>query len=110
FKVQVAVPEHEHVHVHEEPAGGDLGADEAPRKNQESPLGQGSAGQARSKNQKSDTISSSQNPIPTPSAVAATLSSPVPASGPGIGKNKLGRNDPCWCGSGKKYKKCHYPN
>ncbi|MBI5122943.1 preprotein translocase subunit SecA [Candidatus Roizmanbacteria bacterium] len=23
---------------------------------------------------------------------------------------KLGRNEPCWCGSGKKYKKCHYPN
>lgn len=23
---------------------------------------------------------------------------------------KLGRNDKCWCGSGKKYKKCHYPN
>ncbi len=22
-------------------------------------------------------------------------------------KNELGRNDPCWCGSGKKYKKCH---
>ena len=20
----------------------------------------------------------------------------------------LSRNDPCWCGSGKKYKKCHY--
>jgi len=20
---------------------------------------------------------------------------------------KLGRNDPCYCGSGKKYKKCH---
>ena len=20
----------------------------------------------------------------------------------------LGRNDTCWCGSGKKYKKCHY--
>jgi len=19
----------------------------------------------------------------------------------------LGRNDPCWCGSGKKYKNCH---
>ena len=19
---------------------------------------------------------------------------------------KIGRNDPCWCGSGKKYKKC----
>ena len=25
------------------------------------------------------------------------------------GKPKLGRNAPCWCGSGKKYKKCHLP-
>lgn len=24
-------------------------------------------------------------------------------------KKKIGRNDPCWCGSGKKWKKCHYP-
>ena len=23
------------------------------------------------------------------------------------GHDKPGRNDPCWCGSGKKYKKCH---
>ena len=23
---------------------------------------------------------------------------------------KVGRNDPCWCGSGKKYKKCHGAN
>jgi preprotein translocase subunit SecA len=22
-------------------------------------------------------------------------------------QHQLGRNDPCWCGSGKKYKKCH---
>ena len=22
-------------------------------------------------------------------------------------EKKPGRNDPCWCGSGKKYKKCH---
>ena len=28
----------------------------------------------------------------------------VKASGPG---QKLGRNDPCWCGSGKKFKLCH---
>ncbi len=20
----------------------------------------------------------------------------------------LGRNEPCWCGSGKKYKQCHF--
>ncbi len=25
-----------------------------------------------------------------------------------VGK-KPGRNDPCWCGSGKKYKHCHWP-
>ena len=39
------------------------------------------------------------------------------AAGPGNGeavetivkdeKENIGRNDPCWCGSGKKYKKCH---
>ena len=23
-------------------------------------------------------------------------------------KPKVGRNEPCWCGSGKKYKNCHY--
>ena len=22
-------------------------------------------------------------------------------------RDKIGRNDPCWCGSGKKFKKCH---
>jgi preprotein translocase subunit SecA len=22
-------------------------------------------------------------------------------------QDKVGRNDPCWCGSGKKFKKCH---
>jgi hypothetical protein len=25
----------------------------------------------------------------------------------GMTSNMPGRNDPCWCGSGKKYKKCH---
>jgi preprotein translocase subunit SecA len=24
-------------------------------------------------------------------------------------RKPLSRNDPCWCGSGKKWKKCHYP-
>ena len=28
----------------------------------------------------------------------------------GSESKKLGRNDPCPCGSGKKWKKCHYPN
>lgn len=26
-----------------------------------------------------------------------------------VSKRSIGRNDPCWCGSGKKWKKCHYP-
>lgn len=29
---------------------------------------------------------------------------------PGVKSQKIGRNDPCPCGSGKKWKKCHYPN
>ena len=30
-----------------------------------------------------------------------------PAPQPIVLGPKLGRNDPCWCGSGRKYKKCH---
>ncbi|MFH0773264.1 MAG: preprotein translocase subunit SecA [bacterium] len=29
---------------------------------------------------------------------------------PIVSAKKPGRNEPCWCGSGKKYKKCHWPN
>ena len=29
---------------------------------------------------------------------------------PIVAEKKPGRNEPCWCGSGKKYKKCHFPN
>lgn len=29
------------------------------------------------------------------------------ASNRGAKKKKIGRNEPCWCGSGKKYKHCH---
>ena len=34
-----------------------------------------------------------------------------PRQGPSsrVTASKLGRNDPCWCGSGKKYKVCHLP-
>lgn len=35
---------------------------------------------------------------------------PIAKSRPVVsGQIKIGRNDPCWCGSGKKWKKCHYP-
>jgi SEC-C motif len=33
---------------------------------------------------------------------------PSPSVAPGApAERNLGRNDPCWCGSGKKYKNCH---
>jgi preprotein translocase subunit SecA len=32
---------------------------------------------------------------------------PVPAGAKTSSKNSVGRNDPCPCGSGKKYKRCH---
>ena len=118
FKVHIATPEHTHTHVTEKPAGEELGADEAPQKSKvKSPtLAKSSADKQKSKTPDGNSPSSviSSTTIPTPSAVAASLSSAgsaVPmATGPGTGKNKIGRNDPCWCGSGKKYKKCHYPN
>ncbi len=33
---------------------------------------------------------------------------PEPARSARSGTRKLGRNELCWCGSGKKYKDCHY--
>ncbi|HEX3218915.1 MAG TPA: preprotein translocase subunit SecA, partial [Candidatus Limnocylindria bacterium] len=49
-------------------------------------------------------------------ALAAADASAVAGNGNGDGSArkepaksgpKIGRNDPCWCGSGKKYKRCH---
>jgi preprotein translocase subunit SecA len=38
-------------------------------------------------------------------ATVSTLQAPTQRT---VGEHeKLGRNDPCWCGSGKKFKKCH---
>jgi preprotein translocase subunit SecA len=48
-------------------------------------------------------------------AAAASAAAAAVSGGNGSGARaqtakagpKLGRNDPCWCGSGKKYKRCH---
>ena len=32
---------------------------------------------------------------------------PSPSADPTSPRDRPGRNDPCWCGSGKKYKRCH---
>jgi preprotein translocase subunit SecA len=36
-----------------------------------------------------------------------TAAAPEPQQPYVRGERKLGRNEPCWCGSGKKYKHCH---
>jgi len=85
FKVHIATPENQHVHVHEKKAGGKMGADEVSTKSEKSK--------------------------PQPMVVDAELDRPAPSNVTGLPPSKKpGRNDPCWCGSGKKYKKCHYPN
>jgi preprotein translocase subunit SecA len=39
---------------------------------------------------------------------AEVVESPVPVETRRLDETeKIGRNDPCWCGSGKKFKKCH---
>ena len=38
---------------------------------------------------------------------ASLRTNAAPSSSAGEPAQKPGRNDPCWCGSGKKYKKCH---
>ncbi len=40
-------------------------------------------------------------------AGAAPEEAPVPATVVKSAEQKLGRNQPCWCGSGKKFKLCH---
>ncbi len=55
-----------------------------------------------------------REPPPPPAMANPPASPPRPASPNGGGAKapvpagtKLGRNDPCYCGSGKKFKKCH---
>ncbi len=43
----------------------------------------------------------------TGAASGATSANGAPAAGFTPSGARIGRNDPCWCGSGAKYKKCH---
>lgn len=50
--------------------------------------------------------------VPAPPPRKIQTNAPVSessAKGTTPAQKKLGRNDPCWCGSGRKWKKCHYP-
>jgi preprotein translocase subunit SecA len=46
------------------------------------------------------------NGAPKPRPRATVASATAAGAAPGSAA-KVGRNDPCWCGSGKKFKRCH---
>ncbi len=49
----------------------------------------------------------SRRPGPSPQAIQNRVAQRILAAQPQIKAEEQGRNDPCPCGSGKKYKKCH---
>ncbi len=49
----------------------------------------------------------SRRPVAVTAGTTAGLAGGRRADAVGPTTRKLGRNDPCYCGSGKKYKKCH---
>ncbi|KKR44387.1 preprotein translocase subunit SecA [Candidatus Woesebacteria bacterium RIFOXYC1_FULL_41_14] len=52
---------------------------------------------------------SDQTGLSGDAASTARSGEPAFSSSSSQSSKKLGRNDPCWCGSGKKWKHCHYP-
>ncbi len=118
YKVHLATPGHTHVHAEEQPAGEELGADEKSQNSevrvQSSELKPKSSRPSSPSSIPSPDSSLPQSPlasvIPNPASVITNQDPNAVSGGQTIKKNKIGRNDPCWCGSGKKYKKCHYPN
>ncbi len=64
-------------------------------------------------NQTTGAISNAQAPVmPAVAAPRKMQTNAAPSEkskAPKVNEKIMGRNDPCWCGSGKKWKKCHYP-
>jgi preprotein translocase subunit SecA len=60
-------------------------------------------------------VEEAEQPREAPSRQRTQLSSAITeaeeqaatSQGPQRSGKKVGRNQPCWCGSGKKYKLCH---
>lgn len=63
----------------------------------------------RTKNKEQRTSIQAATPILTSSMSTSAPSVTTSSASLAGSVKKLGRNDPCWCGSGKKWKKCHYP-
>ncbi|HEY89151.1 MAG TPA: hypothetical protein G4N98_05385 [Thermoflexia bacterium] len=62
----------------------------------------------RKRSRRSHLVASHQNPAAPRNLRASAGDVPsIEKSRPHTSKKLPGRNDPCWCGSGKKYKNCH---
>jgi len=95
---------------------------------QSQPFGRRSSSPSRWQESRPEFVAPSSTAPPEPAAVPAGVFPGMPPSGPrdmtqavptgGPARTepvrrqqpKIGRNDPCPCGSGKKYKKCHGAN
>jgi preprotein translocase subunit SecA len=49
-----------------------------------------------------DVVAPGATELPVHGAANGAAKKPLPKQG-----DKIGRNEPCWCGSGRKYKQCH---
>jgi preprotein translocase subunit SecA len=88
YKVQVQQGPQPHVHTHENTPSSEVSSE----------IGKAQREKSKEKNSSAGLGSSNNSSLIQPRSVGESKDS-----------KKLGRNDPCWCGSGKKWKKCHYP-
>jgi preprotein translocase subunit SecA len=107
-----------HVQVEVSPAQREelFGPAEGPRQveyqggGQEQPSALNQAGAASAQGAATATGAIAAGGVPTDDGAAAEEQAALPQQPTTHVKDehdKIGRNDPCWCGSGKKYKKCH---
>jgi preprotein translocase subunit SecA len=89
-----------------EPQAGGEAAIPVPRQPQRKPPQITMSGGSSSSGSMASTTSSRQPSTSAPQP-ARTGGDDAPVKTVRREEPKIGRNDPCWCGSGKKYKKCH---
>jgi preprotein translocase subunit SecA len=97
-----------HVEVQQEGVNGDSGAPGARPRSYE-PAGNSTGGAARVSY--SSGVSAGSGALAAAAAVEESLDEPLQDAHVEQRRvsdaEQLGRNDPCWCGSGKKFKRCH---
>jgi preprotein translocase subunit SecA len=52
-------------------------------------------------------VAAGASSMPAPESLRENRSEEAAVAAPKANGRKIGRNDPCYCGSGKKYKRCH---